>query len=115
MRPLSPEEIDVLAKISVVSFVVGAAALLSIVVAASVVAYKTKLPGRRSILSSLLLLPFWWGFEQYMGGSLEMTFGPVALLGTAIVYSTIAVIFAAGYLRMCFGFLKQRAANAHRE
>jgi hypothetical protein len=50
-----------------------------------------------------------------MGGSLEMTFGPVALLGTAIVYSTIAVIFAAGYLRMCFGFLKQRAANAHRE
>ncbi len=115
MRPLSPEEVDLLAKISLVSFVVGAAALLSTIFAASFVAYKTKLPGRRSILSSLLLLPFWWGFEQYMGGSLEMTLGPVALLGTTIVYSIIAVIFAAGYLRMCFGFLKHRAANAHHE
>ena len=113
MRPLSPEEIDLLATISAISFVVGAAALLSIVVAASLVAYKTQLPGRRSILCSMILLPVWWGFEQYMGGSLEMTFGPVALLVTAIVYSIIAVIFSTGYLRMCFGFLKQRAASAH--
>ncbi len=46
-----------------------------------------------------------------MGGSLEMTFGPEALLATAIVYSIIAVIFSTGYLRMCFGFLKQRTAS----
>jgi hypothetical protein len=113
MRPLSAEEIDLLATISAISFIVGAAALLCIVVAASIVAYKTQLPGRRSILCSLLLLPAWWGFEQYMGGSLEMTFGPEALLVAAIVYSIIAVIFSTGYLRMCFGFLKQRTASAH--
>ncbi|MBK6852181.1 MAG: hypothetical protein IPG93_11290 [Burkholderiales bacterium] len=111
MRQLSAQEIDLLASISAFSFIVGAAALLCIVGAASVVAYKTQLPGRRSILCSLLLVPAWWGFEQYMGGSLEMTFGPEALLATAIVYSIIAVIFSTGYLRMCFGFLKQRTAS----
>jgi hypothetical protein len=112
-RPLSAEEIDLLATISAISFVVGAVALLCIVIAASIVAFKTRLPGRRSILVSLLLLPAWWGFEQYMGGSLEMAFGPEAILVAAIVYAIIAVIFSTGYLRMCFAFLKQRAASSH--
>jgi hypothetical protein len=109
--PLTPDEVDLLGTITAISFTVGVLAFLCILAAASVVAIKTQLPGRYSVLLSLLLLPAWWGFEQFMGGSLEMTFGPEALLVTAIIYSVIAVLFASGYLRMCMKFLKQRTVT----
>jgi hypothetical protein len=113
VRPLTPDEIDLLATISAFSFIFGVVAFLCILVAALMVALKTQLPGRLTVLLSLLLLPAWWGFEQFMGGSLEMTFGPEAFLVTAIVYSIIAVLFSFGYLRMCLKFLTQRAARSH--
>jgi len=47
-----------------------------------------------------------------MGGSLEMTFGPEALLVTAIIYAIIAVLFSFGYLRMCTKFLSQRTVKS---
>jgi hypothetical protein len=114
-RPLTPNEIELLATISAISFVVGVMAFVCIIAAATIVAFKTQLPGRRSVLLSLLLLPAWWSFEQYMGGSLEMTFGPEALLVTAIVYSVIAALFSSGYQRMCMKFLKQSAVRSSGE
>ena len=108
-RPPTPEEIDSLATISAVSFILGALAFVCVLAAASVVAVKTKLPGRHSVLASLTLLPAWWGFEKYMGGSLEMTYGPSALLVTFVVYAAVAVVFAFGYLRMCLAFVRERA------
>jgi hypothetical protein len=112
-KPISAGGIELLATISAISFVLGAAALLCIVIAASIVAFKTRMPVRRSILVSLLLVPGWWGFEQYLGGSLEMTFGPQAISVAAIVYAIIAFTFAAGYMRMCLGFMKQRSTSSH--
>ncbi|MDR1967394.1 MAG: hypothetical protein LBQ32_01700 [Burkholderiaceae bacterium] len=111
-RPLTPAEIDLLATISAISFIFGAVAFLCILAAALVVALKTQLPGRYSVLLGLLLLSVWWGFEQFMGGSLEMTFGPEALLVTAIIYSIITVLIAFGYLRMCMKFLNQRVVKS---
>jgi hypothetical protein len=105
IRPLTPDQIEFLATISAVSFVLGVLALVFVVGAAVAVTLKTKIPGRRSVLFSLVLLSAWLGFEQLMGGSLEMVFGPVALLVTSTVYSASAVVFAVGYLRMCFTFL----------
>jgi len=112
IRPPTPEEIDLLATISALSFILGVLAFVCVIGAALAVALKTQLPGRRSVLLSLILLSGWWGLEQFMGGSLEVTFGPVALLVTYTVYSAIAVVFALGYLRMSFAFLKQRVAHA---
>jgi hypothetical protein len=40
------------------------------------------------------------GFEQFMGGSLEMTFGPVSQLVSYTVYALAALVFAFGYLRV---------------
>jgi hypothetical protein len=111
-RPLTPSEIDLLSTISAISFIFGAVAFLCILVAALVVALKTQLPGRYSVLLSLLLLSAWWSFEQFMGGSLEITFGPEALLVTFVIYSITAVIFSFGYLRMCMKFLSQRAVKS---
>ena len=111
LRPPTPEELDLLATLSAVSSIVGALAFIGVLAAASIVAVKTQLPGRFSVLLSLVLLPAWWAFEQYMGGSLEMTFGPPAILVTAVVYAAVAVVFAFGYLRMCRVFLKGRAAK----
>jgi Mg/Co/Ni transporter MgtE len=93
-RSLTPGEIDLLSTISAISFILGAVAFLCILAATLVVVLKTKLPGRYSIFFSFLLLSAWWSLEQFMGGSLEMTFGPEALLVTAIIYSIIAVLFS---------------------
>lgn len=106
IKPPTPEEIDSLATISAVSFILGALAIICVLVVASVVAAKTKLPGRFSVLLSLVILPAWWGFEKSMGGDLEMTFGPPALLVSAVVYAAVAVVFAFGYLRMCKAFFR---------
>ena len=43
-----------------------------------------------------------------------MTFGPEALLVAFAVYGAIAVVFAIGYVRMCFAFIKQHASLAPR-
>jgi hypothetical protein len=112
MRPPTPDELDTLATISAVSFVLGALAFLCVVVAASTVAIKTKLPGRYEVLVSLTLIGAWWAFEKAMGGNLEMTFGPVALLVTFVVYGAIAVIFALGYVRLCVAVLRQQSAKS---
>lgn len=106
-RPLTPDEVDLLGSVSAISFILGALAFLCILAAATTVACKTKLPGRYSVLFSLFLLPAWWIVEKYMGGDLEITFGPEALLATATIYSVIAVVFATGYVRMCLAFLKR--------
>ncbi len=47
-----------------------------------------------------------------MGSSLEVTYGPPALLVSAIVYATVAVVFAFGYFRMCRAFFKTPPSNA---
>lgn len=75
MRSLTPAEVDHLATLSAISFVVGA-------------------------------------LVQFMGGDLEATFGPVALLVTYTAYSLFAVVFAFGYWRMCFAVFRQRATPA---
>ena len=107
VRPPTTEELDLLSTISMVGFGISVLAFVCVVAAASFVAAKTRLPGRFSVLASTLVLPTWWVFEQYMGGSLEMTFGPVALLVTLIVYALFSALFSFGFVRMCLHFLKQ--------
>lgn len=114
IRLPTPAEVDQLATISSISFILGFLAFICIVGAALAVALKTQLPGRWAVFLSVVLLFGWWGLVQFMGGDLEMTFGPVALLVTYTVYSAIAFVFALGYLRMSFAVLKQRAAQATR-
>ena len=110
-RPPTPAEVDQLATISAVSFILGFLAFLCVVGAALAVALKTQLPGRWAVLASVVLLCGWWALVQFMGGDLEMTFGPVALLVIYTVYSAFALLFALGYLRMSFAVLKQRNAQ----
>ena len=112
IRPPTPEELDTLPTISAVSFILGALAFLCVLVAASAVAIRTRLPGRYNVLLSLILLASWWAIERAMGGNLEMTFGPEALLVTFAIHGAIAVVFAIGYVRMCLAFLKQQASLA---
>lgn len=112
IRPPTPAEVDQLATISSISFILGFLAFICIVGAALAVALKTQLPGRWAVFLSVVLLFVWWALVQFMGGDLEMTFGPVALLVTYTVYSAIAFVFALGYLRMSFAVLKQRATQA---
>ncbi len=107
VRPPTTEELDLLSTISMVGFGISVLAFVCVVAATSFVAAKTRLPGRFSVLASTLILPTWWVFEQHMGGSLEVTFGPVALLATLIVYATFSVLFSFGFVRMCLHFLKQ--------
>jgi hypothetical protein len=109
VRTPTPAEVDHLATISAISFIIGAVAFLCVVGVAFAVALKTRLPGRWAIFLSVVFLSAWWSVVQLMGGDLEMTFGPIALLITYTVYSIIAFIFAAGYLRMSFAVLKQHA------
>ncbi|WP_227816797.1 hypothetical protein [Nitrogeniibacter aestuarii] len=106
-RAPTPEEVDALATISAISFVLALVAFLCVVVAASMVAVKTKLPGRYCVLLGVLLLPGWWGIEQYYSGSFEMTFGPAALLVSVVVYSAFAVLFSIGFVRMSFCFVRR--------
>lgn len=111
ISPPTPEQVDLLATISVVSFILGLVAFVCVIAVAVVVAYKTRLPGRRSVPLSLVLLSAWWGFEQFMGGSLEMTFGSVSQLVSHTVYALAALVFAFGYLRMCSSFFRQRVID----
>ena len=74
------------------------------------VASKTRLPGRWTVPLSLVLLAAWWGVERRLGGQLEATVGPVALVVSDKAYSGSAVVFAIGYLRMGYTFYKLRAA-----
>ena len=112
IRPPTPAEVDQLATISAVSFILGFLAFMLIVGAALAVAIKTQLPGRWAVFLSSILLFGWWASVQFMGGDLEVTFGPLALLVTYTVYSAIACVFAVGYLRMSFAVLKQRVTKA---
>lgn len=112
IRPPTPAEVDQLATISAVSFILGFLAFMLIVGAALAVAIKTQLPGRWAVFLSFTLLFGWWALVQFMGGDLEMTFGPLAILVTYTMYSAIALVFALGYLRMSFSVLKQRVAKA---
>ena len=105
--PPTPEEVDALATISAISFVLALVAFLCVVVAASMVAVKTKLPGRYCVLVGVLLLPGWWGLEQYFGGSFEMTFGPAAVLVSSVVYSAFAMLFSIGFVRMSLCFVRR--------
>lgn len=110
-RPPTPEELDTLATVSAVSFILGALAFLCVLIAACIVAVKTRLPGRYGVLLSLALLASWWVFEKAMGGNLEMTFGPEAVLVSFVVYGAIAVVFALGYVRLCIAVLRQQATK----
>ncbi len=111
LRPPTPEELDTLATVSAMSFVLGAVAFLCVLIAACVVAVKTKLPGRYGVLLSLALLASWWAFEKAMGGNLEMTFGPEATLVSLVVYGAVAVVFALGYVRLCIAVLRQQGTR----
>jgi hypothetical protein len=112
ISPPTLEQVDLMVTISAISFILGLIAFICVIAVAVVVAYKTRLPGRRSVLVSLVLLSAWWGFEQFMGGSLEMTFGPVSQLVSDTVYALAALVFAFGYLRMCSSFFRQRAITS---
>lgn len=112
IRPPTPAEVDHLATISAMSFILGALAFFCVVGVALAVALKTRVPGRWAILLSVVFLSAWWALVQFMGGNLEGTFGPVALLATYTVYSAFTLVFALGYLRMSFAVFKQRAAPA---
>jgi hypothetical protein len=112
IRYPTPVEVDQLATISAVSFILGFLAFMLIVGAALAVAIKTQLPGRWAVCLSFILLFGWWALVQFMGGDLEMMFGPLALLVTYTMYSAIALVFALGYLRMSFAVLKQRVTKA---
>ena len=112
IRPPTPAEVDQLATISAVSFILGFLAFMLIVGAALAVAIKTHLPGRWAVFLSFILLFVWWALVQFMGGDLEVTFGPLALLVIYTIYSAIALVFAFGYLRMSFAVLKQRVTKA---
>ena len=85
----------------------GSVAYLSIIAAAALVVRRTRLPGRRTVLVSAVLLPGMWILEQLNGASLDITFGPEAILVTYTVYSAIAVLFASGYVRMCLAVVKR--------
>jgi len=111
LMPPTPAEIDTLSTFSSISFVIAVLAFFCLITAMSLVATRTKLPGRYGVLASILLLPIWWGFEQFMGGSLEMTFGPVALLVTSIVYAVFALLFSISFVRMCMHFLRHGSNN----
>lgn len=111
IRPPTPAEVDQLATISAVSFILGFLAFMLIVGAALAVAIKTQLPGRWAVFFSFILLFGWWASVQFMGGDLEVTFGPLALLVTYTMYSAIALVFAFGYLRMSLAVLKQRVTK----
>lgn len=111
IRPPTPAEVDHLATISAISFILGALAFFCVVGVALAVALKTKVPGRWAILLSVVFLSAWWALVQFMGGDLDGTFGPVGLLVTYTVYSAFTVVFAFGYLRMSFAIFKQRAAQ----
>ena len=112
IRPPTPAEVDQLATISAVSFILGFLAFMLIVGAALAVAIKTHLPGRWAVFLSFILLFVWWALVQFMGGDLEVTFGPLALLVIYTIYSAIALVFAFGYLRMSLSVLKQRVTKA---
>ena len=111
ISPPTPEQVDLLATISAIGFLLGLVAFVCVITAAVLVAYKTRLPGRRSVPASLMLLSGWWGVEQLMGGSLEITFGPVSQLVSYTVYALAALVFAFGYLRMCSSFFRQRVVG----
>lgn len=111
ISPPTPAEVDQLATISAISFILGAFALLCVLGVALAVALKTKAPGRWSVFLSFVLLSAWFAVVQSMGGNLEATFGPVALLVTYTVYSAFALVFAFGYLRMSLAVFKQRTAQ----
>ena len=111
ISPPTPAEVDQLATISAIGFILGAFALLCVMGVALAVALKTKAPGRWSVFLSFVLLAAWWTVVQSTGGDLEATFGPVALLVTYTVYSAFALVFAFGYLRMSLAVFKQRAAQ----
>jgi F0F1-type ATP synthase membrane subunit a len=114
VRPPTPDELDALSTFSTISFAVAVLAFLCVVVAASLVAAKTRLPGRYGVLASIILLPIWFIFEQSMGGSLEMTFGPAALLVAVIVYALFATLFSISFVRMCVNFLRH-APTSHND
>ncbi|MFC3686428.1 hypothetical protein [Hydrogenophaga luteola] len=103
---------ELLAVILGVSVSLAALAFLCVVGAALMVAVRTRLPGRFSVLLSVLVLPLWWVFEQLWGGSLELTFGPVAQLVSVIFYSAFAVVFSFGFVRMCRAFLAVSAVDS---
>lgn len=111
LRPLTDEELSLLSTISLASFAIAVLAFLCLVAAVGWVALKTRLAGRYTVFASILLLPLWFGFEQAMGGYLEMTFGPVALLVEAIVYCSFAILFSLGFVRMSLAFLKHAPAR----
>lgn len=111
-RPPTPAEVDQFATISAISFILGMLAFLCVVGTALAVALKTNLPGRWAVFFSFVLLSSWWALEQFMGGNLEIVFGPVALLVSYTVYSAFALVFALGYLRMSFAVFKKPATKA---
>ena len=110
LPPPTPEQLDLLSTVMMISFALAVLAFVCVVGAAPWGAVKTRLPRRSTVLPSILLLPLWFVFEQSMGGYLEMTFGPVALLVAAIVYCGFAIVFSIGFVRMSSAFLKHAAA-----
>lgn len=109
IRPPTEREIELLSVIAGISFVVAIIGFVVVIFATSRVAAKTTLPGRYSVLVSVLLLPLFWAYEQIMGGSLEMVFGPVALLASSVVYAAFAILFSWGFSRMCFCIVRSGA------
>lgn len=68
LRPPTSAEVDPLATISATGSVLRGLALVGVLGAALAVALKTELPGRWSIVLSIVLLAAWWVFVQPRGG-----------------------------------------------
>jgi len=108
VKPLTPEETDLVTNIALASFVVGLIGLLIFLGCSLYVAIRTKLPGRfLSLFSSTLLFVF-FAFTHYMGGNLEYVYGPVGAIYSMSVYSVALALFSLGFLRMCL-YLKRPA------
>lgn len=111
VSPPTAQELELLGVITSVSFVVAILAFLALVVATSLVAVRTTLPGRWPVVISVVLFAAYWALEQYWGGSFEATFGPVAHLVSVIIYASFAVVFSYGFSRMCWYFVRTTSSG----
>lgn len=111
IRPPSEQEIELLVTISAISFFL---ALITVVLVVSYSGYlllRTKLPGRVEAFIGTLIFTTFFGWTQYMGGSLEMTLGPFGILLNVIVWFLSAFLFFVGHYRMLRRFRRYEQRN----
>lgn len=101
---MTDEELEFVTNLSIVSSSIGAISFLVFFSCLIYIAIKTRLPGRIITLISATLWFVFYGYTYYMGGSLEMVFGPIGMIYDVIAYTTIFSVFTLGFLRMSLYF-----------